>query len=532
MPVVEIRVLSGSRQGDRFEIDQRELRVGTAADGDVVFDTPSDPGAAGREVVFRLADDGWTVKSTGSGQVMLNHEPVEGTVRIRSGDIVRLSEQGPDFSFTILPGPTGMPSAPAVATATPELAAAAAGTAPPSRATDQAPAAQPAAQPASQPAGAGPGALGGPILALAVLAACVLGILVVWRPWSGDGGDGENKAVARSSEEDTRDGSPTDAKTDRATKSTGNSGVGAKDDTNAKATTSSNTTKIGADPPKPEAKRGEDPGAGLEPPRPAKPDDPWAEVLDALRPTVWLLVVEDPGGKGVWPFATATAVGERTLLTSGLAVAELARFEAEGWKVSAVSRTLGKQTAVEELAVHRGFNAMASEPARRVYFEFGRVTVAQPLPERALIATAAELAAIERGMPVASVAIAHDGEVLNRFQRLVPELKPASIFHVTSLDADPASPRLLHVKAALPENILGSPIVNREGRVIGVYVTKAVPPPDQNVQDLNIHYVVGARLVKAAMLSEDAGDWVEPAAPEPSSQPTPPEKLPAPPSDR
>jgi len=60
------------------------------------------PAARDRAALFRLHGDGWYVQRIGNGEILLNHEPVRKPVRLRSGDIVRMSESGPDFSFTIV----------------------------------------------------------------------------------------------------------------------------------------------------------------------------------------------------------------------------------------------------------------------------------------------------------------------------------------------------------------------------------------------------------------------------------------------
>ena len=99
---IEIFILSGSRRGQRLTLDTQQFRAGPDPDCEVRFDPQSDPAAHDRAALFRLHDDGWYVQRIGNGEILLNHDPVRKRVRLRSGDVVRMSESGPDFSFTIM----------------------------------------------------------------------------------------------------------------------------------------------------------------------------------------------------------------------------------------------------------------------------------------------------------------------------------------------------------------------------------------------------------------------------------------------
>lgn len=101
MPV-EITILSGSRQGEQFYLDQNSIRVGDSHGDDLRFDVSQDPSAAGREVELHFEEDGWRIRNLGSRSALINHQSVDSGQPLRSGDIIRLSEDGPDFSFTVL----------------------------------------------------------------------------------------------------------------------------------------------------------------------------------------------------------------------------------------------------------------------------------------------------------------------------------------------------------------------------------------------------------------------------------------------
>src|SRR5687768_10507101 len=88
---VEIYVLSGARQGQRVVLDRAAFAAGDGPGCDIPFDPSQDPDVRGRRVEFVFDEEGWRIRNVGEQ-------------RIRSGDIVRLSEFGPDFSFALLFG--------------------------------------------------------------------------------------------------------------------------------------------------------------------------------------------------------------------------------------------------------------------------------------------------------------------------------------------------------------------------------------------------------------------------------------------
>ncbi len=120
---VEILILSGVRQGERVVLDATNFRVGTNPDCAVFFDPLLDTTTANRSASFRLMEDGWYIVHT-TGTILINHRAVTGPTRIRSGDVVRMSESGPDFSFRIVAGTAFQGTkSPAVATNSPIVSA-------------------------------------------------------------------------------------------------------------------------------------------------------------------------------------------------------------------------------------------------------------------------------------------------------------------------------------------------------------------------------------------------------------------------
>lgn len=98
---VEIHILSGARQDERIVLDKTNFRAGSNPESEVFFDPLADIGTENRSASFQLLEDGWYIaRSTGS--IHINQREVAGPTRIRSGDVVRMSETGPDFSFSIV----------------------------------------------------------------------------------------------------------------------------------------------------------------------------------------------------------------------------------------------------------------------------------------------------------------------------------------------------------------------------------------------------------------------------------------------
>jgi hypothetical protein len=98
---IAIHILSGSRCGEEVCLDAEEFRVGDTPQCEIYFDPRRDVSSEGQSALFRLQEDGWYVRPGGGRDLLLNHSLMERETRIRSGDVVRLSESGPDFLFTL-----------------------------------------------------------------------------------------------------------------------------------------------------------------------------------------------------------------------------------------------------------------------------------------------------------------------------------------------------------------------------------------------------------------------------------------------
>ncbi len=101
MPL-KITILSGHRQGDILELDRQLVQIGEMPTDDVAFDPENDSGIQGRRAILKLEHNGWRIYSQGAKPIFVNHDLVSDVADLRSGDIVRLSLDGPDFSFDLL----------------------------------------------------------------------------------------------------------------------------------------------------------------------------------------------------------------------------------------------------------------------------------------------------------------------------------------------------------------------------------------------------------------------------------------------
>ncbi|MDY0170458.1 MAG: hypothetical protein RBS80_28210 [Thermoguttaceae bacterium] len=509
--IVEIHILSGSRQGERLELDQLAFRVGSQPGSAVYFDPANDPPAKDRLAEFRFSeDDGWSVCNAGEGELLVDHEPVNGTAHVRSGNVVRLSGLGPDFVFSILSRPKSVPALsgaertgatqtlrpPAKETVT------SAGNAwavddgkivPDVPVTGAGQAATPAAQLALESA---PNTGGWKARAL-VVAGMVLGLIVLL-------------FVLKPAPDQTDAAAPGGETAEPAQVMP------------APGPEQQPKEQLLVDKPKPPA-----PAAVDRPVEPA-PDGPpsWSTVLGQVREAVFLVLVEDPTGQASWPVANACAIRNDTLLTSGTAASALVSLQemkldnvdlgGREWTVWAQSAT-GLRCKVTTIHVHQGYeqlpdDAVKAPPDPRMYFDLGLLTVEETLP-----ATLTLVDRSEEGLPVAAVGIPYRSEQVSPFHSYSIRFVEGQVTMFTHLDPRIAeSPALLRVTAPIPLPAtngmgpyqIGCPIIDRSGHLVGIYSSSGLTP---EMQRANMHYVVETRLVGLWLAGKGLGSWVEPA---------------------
>ena len=105
---VEILILSGARRNERITLDCRAFQVGCDPNCEVCFHPERDSAAKGRSAKFRLQEGGWYVRCAG-GEMWIGKQRIVGATHVRSGDVIRMSESGPEFSFHVVAAAKGPP---------------------------------------------------------------------------------------------------------------------------------------------------------------------------------------------------------------------------------------------------------------------------------------------------------------------------------------------------------------------------------------------------------------------------------------
>lgn len=100
---VVLVIASGSRAGEMTGTDLSRFCVGYGDDCLVRFQSDK-PSEAQPRVVFSRGSDGWSVHSEHDGSVYVNERVLNEERPLRSGDIIRLSADGPDVQFTLQSG--------------------------------------------------------------------------------------------------------------------------------------------------------------------------------------------------------------------------------------------------------------------------------------------------------------------------------------------------------------------------------------------------------------------------------------------
>ena len=96
---VLLRMLSGEDVGQFVAIDSDRFTVGSRAD--VSFPAQRAMGLPSKAAKIRREAEGWVLRPASGQRMFVNTTPVTGKVSLRSGDVVRLSLDGPDFQFLI-----------------------------------------------------------------------------------------------------------------------------------------------------------------------------------------------------------------------------------------------------------------------------------------------------------------------------------------------------------------------------------------------------------------------------------------------
>jgi hypothetical protein len=266
--------------------------------------------------------------------------------------------------------------------------------------------------------------------------------------------------------------------------------------------------------PVPSAKDPETPPAPQPAPVPVAPPatpDPWKDAKERGMAAYRLIVVEDPKTQATWPLAGAVIVGERALLTTAGVGAELAKLVEEGFRMKAIRGSQDAGAVINRVRLHAAFQPAGA--AEQLYFDMALLNTAESPGDPADIASPAELAALERGQPLACIAIDQAGEVIDRFQQLQPELHQAKVFTVTSLET--GGPRLLHLRGSFSDNPSGSPIFNEQGHLVALYCEAAPAEAARGGQPIHYAKVIEPKLIELGLSGTETQIWVAPVAANP-----------------
>jgi hypothetical protein len=473
---VGITILSGDRRGEELGLDQPEFRAGDDSTYELFFDPSQYPGAVGRRALFRLGSDGWYLKNTGDGTLIVNGAEVGATIRMRSGDVVGLSAAGPEFVFKLL---ANLPTGATRPSPRPQ----------PAR-TGQAGASESQSDGNNAPVG-GRKLATVAALALGMLAGFLVLLFLLRRPSTPpDSTAASTKGVAVSGAVDQHPGSP--------------------NETDVAATPREVSASLSGD----QAHRNEpavDQNVGAELADPASGTPASDTKSDTVSDAVLLLLVEEPKSASAWPFGSATAISDRMLLTSATVATGLSEFRKKGWKLWAINQRRGIKIQISDLRVHAGFVAGQADPEKQIYADLGLLGIAEPIAGYLPLASPEELSELDRGSPVRCQGYFYENEPINRFQTFLPESYAGKVFVITSLPPSPGGPRLMHVHAELPGKLYGGPIVSKSGCVLGVFAETAVSV--QQEADLQLHYapIVDPVLLDRWLKDRDTRWWVAPA---------------------
>lgn len=628
MPV-EITILSGQLQGKRIELSGNAFEVGDRPTDAVCFDAAADPEVTGRRASLRVEDGGWRIRSTGDLPIIVNHTPIKGPHGLRSGDIVRMSENGPDFAFALINRLSANPDAIPDVTVPVVLSyasTAAAGSPDTELKTKREP--LPFKILASGFVGVGA------ILCVVVLAITLSGsgsrdpdtrnrsmltrptlaavpVLIaeegkdfLWLPQTldaegieplayilngkrpegleFDGGTGEIRWTPNEhqapdeyrfeleiiwwsdSQRERRSTAKIVCQTREINQAPAivpvplqtldlllgdslNLIVSATDsDLPAQAL----TFELGPDAPSGmqiDASTGRvtwtpsqlDLNSLLVVPVTVTDDgepvlsatselrisviesDPWVIAAEQVRKSLYLVGVQPSDSLAMLPLGTACAVNVNTLLTSATVVTGLQEGRQRDWKAVAIRSTdlndiQSKLLQVTDLKVHVG-SVKSDDVEGQLFFDLGLLKVSGRLQTSCRLASVDSLAElIARPQPLGCIGFEINGRPLPQFDLPTAELTRVELYSVIPLpapeDADGGTQPLLQLSGELPSTPFGSPIISRDGSVVGIYATQALLPEDAEPQQ--IHYAPGVTLVSAWLAGEGQNHWIGLEAPE------------------
>ncbi|NUQ62015.1 MAG: hypothetical protein HUU20_05980 [Pirellulales bacterium] len=324
---VTIRILSGARKGAEIRLESDVFRIGDTPGCEVYFDPRLDSAVRGCSASVQLGADGWYLRPGEPGRMLVNQAPVAAESRIRSGDVLRMSEAGPDFLFTITSRRAEafpavchrLPSMPLRDLGHLETGSESAGveTSPASRAeaerADRA-GLSPITANGSSPSVHSVGKRKWLIWACLGLAAAILAASA-WLIGNQRGS--------------------TDRSSDAPEPVVESTDISGRMIDDVRETSSPRKIEPTSEP--------------------VVHTDAWARVEAELRESLLLVQVQadGPSGSHSWPFATGSVIDPYTVLTSGRGVLQLAEWHRQGFRIGATCPSTGLREAVKDFRVRQ-----------------------------------------------------------------------------------------------------------------------------------------------------------------------------------
>jgi hypothetical protein len=476
---VEIVILSGSRQGQQWIFEGEQFRVGDEPACEVYFNPALDPGARGRLVLFRHHDDGWNVLPLGTPGLLLDYEPLADPRTIRSGQVLRMSADGPDCSFRVL---TAAEARQAVAEARRPVVP----TVPATLPADLPPAIPASSLAVLSAAGVGPAIPPPPVpakpkvnvarLALLSAAAVVAALLIV------------GVVVKAAFQPAGNDLAPL-IDTPRSPPST-----------------------AAPEPPAAPTPVVEEKRERL--PAPAAQAVDFAAALEPVRKAIYLLEVEQTmpdGSATAWPFAACCAISDHALLTTGNVGCELLRFRFKKFKVYAARPADQVKLLVGEIRVRADYFDHQEDRPRQRYCDLALLSVEGPLPSFVPIASREALGKIEEGLRLGLLGYPHDGTKITPHDSFKLDFFEGKVFVIRALEPQTAgTPLCLDLVTSLPANAYGFAVFTAEGRLAGVYNEPASEEESRGMKNLHFVTAVDPAFIERGLRERNERLWVEP----------------------
>jgi hypothetical protein len=555
---VVVRILSGVRRNDRIVLDSRMFRAGSDPSCEVFFDPERDTTVRGRSAKFCLQDGGWYLHCAG-GEMYVNGKRVGGATHLRSGDKIRMSSAGPEFSFEIAAAVKAPPVSPPELQVVPLQSSQGEPKAAPAQplAVADSAAAPVAAQPAPVAAPSQERRDRQPIIWFAGGLAATLLALIVFR-WvvfppqpsreeqplvppapvveaqsdtieanvgetaentgtyacrnggaaeiTASFGDVSQNDVDRTWYWSCKPDAPSRRKVTITARSNGVSGKCVF----ALVVRSAGKKDIGKDANK---EGGKHIGKGIDK---GVDKDPTEILCNRLRGSVFLVLVGT--ADDFCPMATCVALDEHTLLTTAREATGLAKFrDDKGYKMwvarpPVIPQAGDKvrfefQAEVQEIRVPAPFVSLTETSPNYFDHNIAMLTVKDPLPAgcAVTVALADDLRNIQRDSQVVCFGFSSDCKLVSGRKKYEPQLTKGNVNWRFETG------QMMRLDAELPQNMSGSPILSEGGKLIGIY---GAPTTDAHRKNLHSVTILDLELLQAWLdRSPRAKIWVSPLSP-------------------